>query len=178
MPAIEKICELSGDYPSWEMYGYKQHHIQIMPEHRHRFRGIKAELVFTSIEGKICYRGPSGSLYSTFPCMMSLIDDFKCDVDAWWADHQYYDDHFLRFEYQYELRVSDPELQGRVNGIYKNWSTDKSTVIRKLKRMVGKGLVIRNECPTSRAVMFKQWKAGLLVEAAELKKRWAERDAK
>lgn len=178
MSGIEKICELTGECPGWDMYSHKKSHIQVMPEHRKRFRGAKAELVFTGIEPKICYWAPSGSLYSTFPCMTSLIEDFKCDVDAWWADHQYYDDHFLRFEYQYELRVSDPELQGRVDGIYKNWSTDKSSVVRKLKRMVGPGLVIRNECPTSRAVMFKQWKAGLLVDAEELIKRWAERDSK
>jgi hypothetical protein len=177
MPGIEKICELSGEDGSYDMYSLKRSHIQIMPEHRHRFRGVEAELVFTSIEPKICFKVGS-SLYSTFPCMWGLIEDFKCDVDAWWADQQYYDDRFLRFEYQYELRVSDPALQGRVDGVYKNWSTDKGAVIRRIKRMVGKNLVIRNECPTSRAVMYKQWKAGLLVEAKDLIQVWAERDAK
>lgn len=46
MAAIEKICELSGEYPGWKMYGYKRNHIQIMPKYRKRFRGVEATLHF------------------------------------------------------------------------------------------------------------------------------------
>ena len=37
MAGIEKVCEISGEHPGGDMYGYKHNHIQIMPEHRKHY---------------------------------------------------------------------------------------------------------------------------------------------
>lgn len=44
MAGIEKVCEYSGEYPGWLMYGYKHNHIQIMPKYRKEFRGAEHTL--------------------------------------------------------------------------------------------------------------------------------------
>jgi hypothetical protein len=177
MPGIEKICEMSGEGGSYEMYAFKRSHIQVLPEHRKLFRGAKAELVFTGIEVNTHLWSQSGNLCTVWDGVWDLAHEYNLDVQAWWRDRQYYDDQFLGIEYQYELRVSDQALQGEVKGVYKNWSMDKGAVVRRLKRMIGSGLVVRNECPTSRAAIIKSWKAGKVEEAKALLKRLAEKDA-
>lgn len=39
MAGIEKVCEFSGDYPGWLMYGYKRNSLQVKPEYRKHFKG-------------------------------------------------------------------------------------------------------------------------------------------
>lgn len=50
----------------------------------------------------------------------------------------YYKKHGRHFEdfYTWELRVTDPKLQGEVKGKYHNWGFNISTTKRKLKRML------------------------------------------
>ena len=44
MAGIEKICEYSGEYGGYKMYGYKRNGLQIMPQYRKLFRGCNASL--------------------------------------------------------------------------------------------------------------------------------------
>lgn len=55
MAAIEKICEYSGNYTGWEMYGFKRNHIQVEPQYRKFFRGKKA--ILTIKEDGLLLRG-------------------------------------------------------------------------------------------------------------------------
>lgn len=164
MPAIEKICELSGDYGSYDMYRHKRNHIQIMPEHRKEFRGAHAELVFTKVELQQCRRFRSGVSSQTL-YHFDVAEYFDGNVKAWWNEMVYFDGFFHRVEYTYELRVSDPALQGEVSGVYLNWSTKKGDVIRRMKRLIGKNLVIRDEVKLSKKKIIKQWEADLAEQA-------------
>lgn len=44
MAGIEKVCEYSGEYVGYKMYGYKHNGLQIMPQYRKLFRGCNAIL--------------------------------------------------------------------------------------------------------------------------------------
>ena len=44
MAGIEKICEFSEEYGSFDMYRYKHNSIQIMPKYRPLFKGCDAVL--------------------------------------------------------------------------------------------------------------------------------------
>jgi hypothetical protein len=137
MAGIEKICEYSGDYPGWLMYGYKNNHIQIMPQYRKDFRGKKAILYIQTEEqslGKyvISYRNLSEKLTSgDYKERIINIDGKKYDIDdrfiQWHPVHVYQ-------EFLYALVV--PEMQGIVDGIYVNYSCNITAVKRKLKRML------------------------------------------
>jgi len=41
MAGIEKVCEYSGDYDGHNMYEYKRNRIQVNPEYRKLFKGLK-----------------------------------------------------------------------------------------------------------------------------------------
>lgn len=163
MSSIERVCEFSGESGGFEMRGIKRSHIQILPEYRKLFRGAPAELVFTKVELKHCH-WVGGTLYSRYIDYLDALP-FGGDVKALWEDLVYYDDFFHRVEFTYELRVSDPALQGEVEGIYLNWSVNKGDVIRRLKRLIGKNLVIRNEVKLSKKQIIKQWEAEMAEQA-------------
>lgn len=164
MPGIEKVCEFSGVSPGWEMYGFKRSHIQVHPEHRKAFSGAHAELVFTGIELQQCRRF-GRSVHITTESHLEAAFYYDGDVQAWWDDKVEYYGYYNRIEYQYELRVTDTGLQGEVGGVYKNWSADKGAVLRRIKRLVGKNLVIRNECKTTLKQAESAWKKDLAEKA-------------
>ncbi|ENR0918791.1 hypothetical protein ACETM9_003600 [Salmonella enterica] len=156
MAAIEKVCEFSGEYPGGEMYGFKRNHIQIMPKHRKKFRGHKAVLfVFKNrlivnrswgyetanldcinpnpseadwesgaADRKVTYENGEKRIYSVF---YSNLSEYKAALKK---RHQR-----LLMQYEYILYV--PDMPGDVSGCYTNLSTDMSSVIRRLRRMVG-----------------------------------------
>lgn len=135
MAAIEKICEFSGQYPSYSMYDYKNNHIQIMPEYRKKFRGAKHELhIFP--EGMIVVKN-GFSYYSIYN-----PDDMNNWIPSFSNEKEYI--QFLKSEkkerviqqYAYVLKVFDPNLQGNVNGEYLNFTCSLPTMKRKLKRML------------------------------------------
>jgi hypothetical protein len=132
MAAIEKICELSGDYPSYDMYRYKRNHIQIMPEHRKLFRGADHVLHIFKPEDMVEYKRIGG--YSSLP---------HPDVLNYWEPpFETMDEYLVYFgrrrvkKYWFMLEVFDPELQGDVYGRYLNTTTCLSTMKRKMKRML------------------------------------------
>ena len=47
MAAIEKVCEFSDEYGSYDMYSWKRNSIQIMPHYRKKFRGCNSVLYIT-----------------------------------------------------------------------------------------------------------------------------------
>lgn len=150
MAGIEKVCEYSGDYPSWKMYGYKRNHIQICPEYRKAFKGAKHILVIAKAEKQIMWAGGGTS---TLDIGGWLSDVEYCGNKSkvlnrfWkgpgyymWLCQQYSPNEYLKKirvaqEYVYDLYC--PELPGEVDGHYMNWSTDIASVKRRLKRMIG-----------------------------------------
>lgn len=139
MSAIEKICEYSGDYPGWLMYGYKRDHIQIMPEYRKDFRGKKAVLYIQTDEcvlGRyLVTHGKHGGWHLTeavykeriVKCGNKYYDLEQSRGRSWYPVHVYK-------EHWYALVV--PDMPGEVDGIYINHSNNISAVKRKLKRML------------------------------------------
>lgn len=117
MAGIEKICEFSGEYPGHDMYGMKLNQLQIDRKYRKRFRKAEHVLKIFVEEERFVYPFGGSSVYEP---------DY----------HDSLPKGRVVKEYKYELHVTDPELQGEVNGIYLNWSMDISTVKRKLKRLL------------------------------------------
>lgn len=132
MAAIEKICELSGEYPGYLMYGYKRNQLQIMPKYRKLFRGAEHTLIIRESDLKFCDKNTIQTYddqeWTEYDPPFVNENDFI----RWKKENGY----FLKVEYKYTLTVKDKNLQGRVNGEYMNWSCDLPTVKRKLKRLL------------------------------------------
>ena len=118
MAGIEKICEFSGEHAGYDMYGFKHNHIQIKPEYRKNFKGCAMMLIF----------------YRTRPDDTTFVIKGNKLIEV------------NLVEYDLIINQEDPnsewydKLAGRVNGVYHNWyytSSKKTTVIRKLRRLVG-----------------------------------------
>lgn len=139
MAAIEKVCEYSGDYPGWAMYGYKHNHIQIMPKYRKEFRGKKAVLYIVTNESilgryliSFCNNGLAYHMKEAdYKDTIVKIGKHRYDLDrggrSWYPVK-------IHKETEYALVV--PDMPGEVKGIYVNNSCSMSTVKRKLKRML------------------------------------------
>lgn len=159
MAAIEKTCEFSGEYPGWKMYEYKRNHIQIMPHHRKKFRGQKAVLYIFEGEYKRvfhddkCMMTANMSAINTNPTpedwdgydMHSYskfengirynYGEFYKSFKEFKAGLKEHSNERLLMEFEYVLHV--PGLPGEVQGDYLNYSTDITSVIRRMKRLVG-----------------------------------------
>jgi hypothetical protein len=135
MAAIEKVDELTGEYPSYDMYRYKHNHIQVCPWNRKQFKNKQAILYIQK------EKDPECRIYwdRTLSCYESCkISELKERVVFW--DDKYYCERtfqprWIKIETTYALYV--PNLQGRVNGFYLNYTTKISTVKRKMKRLLG-----------------------------------------
>lgn len=151
MAAIEKVCEFSGDYPGWLMYDYKRNHIQIMPEYRKLFKGKKAELIFFKLPPEeVLYMVDRNGPYKMTD-YLAMYERIGGKLYRWVEDTNDPTKEFLtrvsetRY-YEYALVV--PDLPGQVKGIYMNWSYDKGAVLRKMKRLIGRNLVIKKSSLT------------------------------
>jgi hypothetical protein len=173
---IEKICEFSDFYPGWDMYRYKRNLIQIMPEHRKKFRGAKATLVIKKVEiNEVSFMSKNGYCYSS-PDEYELADYFDFDVTTYMEYQRVVKgQRFIAF-YDYLLVVEDEHLQGMVRGKYWNSSKDIATVKRKLKRMIGPGLRIVNEVG-SRSEVFANWKKEFVAAARSYHEREEAKEA-
>lgn len=150
MAAIEKICELSGEYPGWLMYGYKHNQLQIMPKYRKLFRGKNHVLVISKSGLRQVYKGGGTSSFNSnnkwFDENYRYINNrfnfktFKGTGWYEWIGHRHYDREILKkikITQEYNFVLYCPELQGDVNGFYHNSTMNISTVKRKLKRLMG-----------------------------------------
>lgn len=135
MAGIEKVCELSGEYCGWDMYGYKHNSIQIHPRHRKAFRGASHTLYINDIKPRLLYPGGTSS--------QAYNPDERLWFDPPFPDEKSFLEYLtqvrkmrLVFETDFTLEVHDPDLAGRVDGKYRNWTTDFKTTKRKLKRLL------------------------------------------
>lgn len=156
MAGIEKVCELTGDYPGYHMYDMKRNHIQVVPKYRKLFRGHKATLYIFKGDLQV-----SDGLCRWKANLQSInANPTEADWDSHCSDRAvryengvkkvysvFYDSladykaelrkrgQRLVQEFEYVLDV--PSLPGQVDGLYQNYSNDISTVIRRLSRLVG-----------------------------------------
>ncbi|MDK9790038.1 hypothetical protein [Vibrio sp. D431a] len=150
MAAIEKICEFSGEYPAWLMYGYKRNHIQVIPKYRKMFRGAQATLHF--FKGEPCLVRFKGGEIDRITSYHS--NDLSIYGDAFANEKEYL--RFLRKEKRQYLRercwfaleVFDEQLKGEVEGVYTETTLSPKCVIRRIKRLVAdnKLKVVRHDC--------------------------------
>lgn len=137
MAAIEKVCELTGEYPGWLMYDYKRDLIQVMPHCRKAFRNAEHTLHVFKPEKKIQFKRGGGIMDLPQYCVEEGGFFWRGGVyDS--VEEAIGDDPYTRLvtEYNYMLELSDEYLKGSVNGCYYNYSYNISTVKRKLKRML------------------------------------------
>lgn len=116
MPAIEKICEFSGEFPGYKMYDYKRNHIQIMPKYRKLFRGADAVLIVDRIN-------------TIFLTRFGYLLLEAGEPEPWWKGR------FVK-EYWFTLQISNPELYGQVKGLYVNYTYSLRQTKKRLKRML------------------------------------------
>ncbi len=138
MAGIEKCCEFSGEYPGWLMYEYKRNHIQIMPHYRKEFRGKQAVLYIQTNSTRSGQHVLSHRSYSYNITAAEYKDRVVCidgkRYDTLSGGYRAWHPVSVSKEFWYALVV--PELPGEVGGVYSNYSCKKSTVKRKLKRML------------------------------------------
>ena len=116
MAAIEKICEFSGEYDGWLMYGGKKNHIQINPKFRKNFKNATHEFYIESVSHLIKHK-----------LGWSETDNGRNLKKG---------ERRVK-EYTFVLKVFDENLLGEVDGEYLNWTTDIGTTKRKLKKLLG-----------------------------------------
>lgn len=156
MAGIEKVCELSGDYPGHLMYGMKRNHIQVVPKYRKLFRGHKATLYIfkgeLQVSDGLCYWKANMKSINANPTeadwdshnadrVVRYENGVKCVYSVFYENIEQYKAELrkrgqrLVQEFEYVLDV--PSIPGQVDGLYSNYTRDISTVIRRLSRLVG-----------------------------------------
>lgn len=156
-------CEMQDeDVPL--MYRDQRNHIRINSDQRKHFRGVGAVLkieVFVELFGTFS----DGGTFASYPSPYDLAMKYRGRVNAWLKDRLELKGEKPRIVYKYELRVDDENLMGDVRGVYKNTSRCKSAVIRRIRRMVGPGLVIDDRTVKSRKRLLNEWKRERYREA-------------
>jgi len=103
-----------------KMWATKRNHIQICSKYRKLFRGADAEFV--------------------------IVEKQRQEV----LDTRYEPTGKIVYQYMYELRVKNPELQGNVEGCYVNWTFDMKDTKKRIKRMLRcQYLKVRQEWKTA-----------------------------
>jgi hypothetical protein len=126
MAGLEKVCEFSGDYPSWLMYEYKRNHIQIVPKYRKLFREAKAHIEVVSVK-KVILLKHGGVMY--------LPSEYYNEEDRLWWEARIKPNRLANM-YNFKLNVEDPDLFGKVKGEYYNYTYDLKDTVKRLKRML------------------------------------------
>ncbi len=134
MAAIDKVCELTGDYPSYKMYGFKRNQLQIIPTARKRFRGAGNTLYVQ--RGAKQWLSKQGFSYDFEPEEMNNYLPPFTSMQEFIAYKRDVEKVRLLTDHKYAFVTNLPELKGEVDGIYINWSSDLSTVKRKMKRLL------------------------------------------
>lgn len=138
MAAIEKICELSGEYEGYLMWKQKRNHIQVLAKYRKQFRN--AEHILHIFKPELQWTR-AGAIWDYSNEMQDYEPPFNNEKDF----IRYYSETRkarLVKEYQFALEVKDKTLMGEVEGIYMNWTVDLQSTKRRLKRMLRKDLNI------------------------------------
>lgn len=142
MAAIEKVCEFSGDYPGPDMYAYKRASIQVCPQYRKEFNGQKHVLFIFKPDEKYLARKGGRRYRQSFD--KHRVEEVKYFTGGGVCIDPGYGKYWIPVrtikEYYYLLYV--PDLPGRVDGEYVNWSYNIGTVRRKLKRLLGSRMAL------------------------------------
>lgn len=163
----EYQCLLTGE----SAVAVLDNHIQVAQAARKMFRGVQAELVFTAVNVHICSNDEFQGVLVIKESPFTLWKLYQMDVHSWLGHILDYDEAFLRFEYAFELRTDDPRIQGLVNGVYPGKTLSKGTLCRRIKRLIGPGLVIRHEIPCGRRSTIRNWKQDMLRDAEACRER-------
>lgn len=156
MASRGSYCEMQGEHVPL-MYRDQRNHICINKDQRKHFRGAAAVLkIETCVE--LFGTFPDGGTFSVYPSPYDLAMKFHGRVNAWLKDRLAREGEQLRIVYKYELHVEEDELLGDFSGVYKNRSGCKSAVIRRIRRMVGPGLIIEDNTIRSRRKLILNWK--------------------
>lgn len=156
MASRGSYCEMQGEHVPL-MYRDQRNHICINRDQRVRFRGAAAVLkIETNVE--LFGTFPDGGTYSVYPSPYDLAMKFNGRVNAWLKDRLAREGEQLRIVHSYALHVDDEQLSGDFSGVYQNRSTCKSAVIRRIRRMVGPGLIIEDNSVRSRRKLILNWK--------------------
>jgi len=136
MAGIEKVCEFSGEYPGWLMYGYKRNHIQIMPVHRKAF-AHKEHTLYIQKKTRLyeIFRG-GGSYTDAIDKYCPEYSCFKWHGHWWKYSRRTGIAHRAIVKWQHEYCLHVPDNQGEVGGLYYNHTFDLGSVKRRLKRML------------------------------------------
>ena len=150
MAAIEKVCEFSGEYPAWLMYGYKRNHIQIIPKFRKKFHGATAKLHIFAPEQRLItfnkgnlstsryYDSLGANDYNPpFANEKEYINYLRCECKLYMAQQHWF-----------ALEVFDKHLQGEVEGVYAETTYSLACVVRRMKRLVRNNRleIIKHSC--------------------------------
>lgn len=122
MSYLDKVCEFSGDYVSYEMYKHKRNHIQVLPEYQKHFKHKKAVLIVKEVELIVVNKGKVKYFFHYDGQQRKFFN----------SKH-----HRIVKLYNYALQVNDEELMGNVKGVYVNDTFELTSTIRRLKRLVG-----------------------------------------
>lgn len=134
MAGIEKVCEFSGEYVGWDMYGYKREHIQILPKFRKNFAKAKHTLYLDSEKPYLQSR--YGSLMRLDPKDMAHYEPPFETIKEYLDYRRSTFGERVVMGVEFTLEVEDPALAGQVKGRYKETTYDLKTLKRKLKRML------------------------------------------
>jgi hypothetical protein len=134
MAGAEKICELTGEFPGGEMYRFKRHQLQIMPNCRTLFRG-DGDTIYVQKDGLYWeYKWGGWSEYNIDE--MNHYDSPFKDEAEFVGYKRVVENLRLVKCYQYAYVTNNPDLKGNVNGIYINYTYDVSSVKRRMKRLL------------------------------------------
>ena len=170
MAAIEKICELTGNYDEpWKMWKDKRNSIQVRKQFQSQFKGQTAVLMFfkqeqnpkiepyndginhsnPENEGKFwvsyeTWRRSSQRKLGGYTSQAGILNEHVFQENGIWYEvcrnrkaskWAWCKKLIMTVEHTYMLYV--PGLPGNVDGHYLNHTSQKQTVIRKLKRLLG-----------------------------------------
>lgn len=135
MAAIEKICEYSEDGYSVNMRKYAKNRIQILPECRKFFKNQKAVLYIKKTPSIINDQF-FGKLEGEDLRIFQQRRRQGVSLSKVNSDHYFhYREMVFSSEHEYYLNV--PTRQGKVEGKYYHYTTDRGAMRRKLQRLVG-----------------------------------------
>lgn len=137
MAGIEKVCEFSGEYGSYDMYDYKRNQLQIMPKYRKLFRKAKHTLYIEKPKKFLGYKNSDSYIFSS-NFEKKLKDEMESYIPPFTNVKEFldYSGQKIVHKYEFALVVEDKNLFGEVNGIYCNHTSNKKHMIRKIKRLL------------------------------------------
>ena len=102
MAGIEKVCEFSGDYDGWLMYGYKHNRIQVNPEYRKLFKGLGFKFYRFLPDWDMCnWKGKPMTDYCLY------VPDLKGQVNGFYYNWTYNQLGIVRRKLQKLMGVSE-----------------------------------------------------------------------